>query len=91
MCRVEWFPIFFFSMPALQRNTTSVLPLQQRLHKLRFLQKMGCQKPCWDQARLSSLVNKPVGTWLLLIICHALIDAPENLPNSEHFPHWGHF
>ena len=50
-----------------------------------------CQKPCWDQAILSSLVNKPVGTWLLLIICHALIDAPENLPNLEHFPLWGHF
>ena len=30
------------------------------LHKLRFLQKLGCQKPCWDQARLSSLVNKQV-------------------------------
>ena len=35
-----------------------LLPSQQRLHKLRFLQKLGCQKPCWDQARLSSLVNK---------------------------------
>ena len=35
-------------------------PSQQRLHKLRFLQKLGCQKPCWDQARLSSLVNKQV-------------------------------
>ena len=22
---------------------------------------MGCQKPCWDQATLSSLVNKQVG------------------------------
>ena len=26
-----------------------------------FLQKLGCQKPCWDQARLSSLINKQVG------------------------------
>ena len=25
-----------------------------------FLQELGCQKPCWDQARLSSLVNKQV-------------------------------
>ena len=24
------------------------------------MQKLGCQKPCWDQARLSSLVNKQV-------------------------------
>ena len=26
-----------------------------------FLQKPSCQKPYWDQARLSSLVNKQVG------------------------------
>ena len=38
-------------------------PTQQRLHKLCLLQKLGCQKPCWDQARLSSLVNKQVVTW----------------------------
>jgi hypothetical protein len=31
-----------------QRNPTLVLPSQQRLHKLSFLQKLGCQKPCWD-------------------------------------------
>ena len=31
---------------------------QQRLHKLKFLQKLSHQKPCWDHARLSSLVNK---------------------------------
>ena len=24
------------------------------------MQELGCQKPCWDQARLSSLVNKQV-------------------------------
>ena len=47
-------------MQAMQRNPTVVLPSQQRLHELCFLQKMGCQKPCWDQARLSSLVNKQV-------------------------------
>jgi hypothetical protein len=28
-----------------------------------------------------------VGT-SLMIFCHVFIDAPENLPNSEHFPHW---
>ena len=25
---------------------------------LQFLQKLNCQKPCWDRARISSLVNK---------------------------------
>ena len=44
----------------MQINATSVFPSQQSLHKLRFLQKLGCQKPCWDQARLSSVVNKQV-------------------------------
>ena len=39
-----------------------LLPSQQRLHKLRFLQKLGCQKPCWDQATLSSIVNKQVAS-----------------------------
>ena len=44
--------MFFTPMKAIQRNATSVLPSQQWLHKLRFLQKMGCQKLCPDQARL---------------------------------------
>ena len=42
----------FLSIDAIQRNFTLVLTSKQRLHKLRFLQKLGCQKPCWDQARL---------------------------------------
>ena len=29
---------------------------------LHFLQKLGCEKFCWDQTRLSSLVNKQVET-----------------------------
>ena len=37
-----------------------VPPSQQRLHKSQFLKKLGCQKPCLDLARLSSLVNKQV-------------------------------
>ena len=49
-------------------NSTKVHTSQQMLHKLSFLQKLGCQKPCWYQARLSSLVNKQVrwraGTFL---------------------------
>ena len=67
MCReawndVEWTCLHFcfFPMKAMQRNATSVFSSQQRFHKLRFLQKLGCQKPYWDQARLSSLVNKQV-------------------------------
>ena len=55
---VSTFP--FFYMQAMQRNLTLVLPSQQRLHKLHFLQKLGSQKPSWDQARLFSLVNKQV-------------------------------
>ena len=47
---------------AMQRNSTLVLQSYKRLHKLCFLQKQGCQKPCWDQARLSSLVNNQVVT-----------------------------
>ena len=52
-------PLFFFSIAAMQRNFTLVVQSKQSLLKLRFLQKLGCQKPCWDQ-NLSSLVNKQV-------------------------------
>ena len=52
--------LFFFYIEAMKRNSILVLPSKQRLHKLCFLQKLGCQKPCWDQTRLSSLVNKQV-------------------------------
>ena len=45
--------LFLFSIEAMERNFTLDFPSKQRLHKLRFLQKVGCQKPCWDQARLS--------------------------------------
>ena len=48
-------------MQGMQRNPTLVLPSQQMFHKLGFVQKLGCQKPCWDQARLSSLLNKQSG------------------------------
>ena len=60
-------PLFFSTLNAMKRNDTSVLPSQQRLHKLRFLQKQGCQKPCWDQVRLSRLVNKQVGQEVELV------------------------
>ena len=41
-------------------NLGFVVPSEPRLHKLHFLQKLCCQKPCWDHARLSNLVNKQV-------------------------------
>ena len=47
------FPILpFSSMNAVKTSTIQFPPKKQRLHKLRFLQKLGCQKPCWDQATL---------------------------------------
>ena len=49
-----------FSVQAMQRSPTLVPLSQQRRHKLQFLQELGCQKPCWDHARLSSLENKQV-------------------------------
>ena len=43
------------------RKPPPVITSQQRLHIIRFLQKLGCQKPCRDQARLSSHVNRQAG------------------------------
>ena len=49
-----------------QLRHTSPTPLHWFLHhnncsiNPQFLQNVGCQTPCWDQARLSSLVNKQV-------------------------------
>ena len=42
----------FLSIEAMKRNYIIYLPSKQSFHRLRFLQKLGCQKPCWDQARL---------------------------------------
>ena len=39
---------------------------------LQFLQKVGCQKPCWDQARLSSLVNKQVANMSAMVLNWAM-------------------
>ena len=50
--KVDLFPLLFVSIAAMQRNFTLGLPSKQSLHKLCFLQKLGCLKPCWDQARL---------------------------------------
>ena len=65
---------------ALQKQVNLVPPSQQRFHKQRFLQNLNCQKSCWDQARLFSLVNKSVcwqGTQSMLtptlILIHTLL------------------
>ena len=57
---------FPFIQTSKQRSPTLVIPSQQRFHKVQFLQKLSCQKPCWDRARLSSLVNKQVAWQELL-------------------------
>ena len=45
------------------REAPSKFPYPKKgLINPRFLQKLDCHKPCWDQARLSSLVNKQVDT-----------------------------
>ena len=51
------------SKQAMQNTPTLDPPSQQRVHKLQFQQELSCQKPWWDQARLSSLVNKQVAWW----------------------------
>ena len=52
---------FTFLQESNEEKHTLVSQSKQRHHKLHFLQKLGGQKPCWEQARLSSLVNKQVG------------------------------
>ena len=47
-----------FLQESIEKKHYPIPKSKQRLPKLRFLQKLGCQKPYWDQARLSSLVNK---------------------------------
>ena len=55
------------SRKAMKKNSNLFPPSKQRLHKSQFLQTLGCQKPYWDQARLSSLVNKPVAMYRPLV------------------------
>ena len=55
----------FLHIPFLPRKamkiTATLFPQsQQRLNKSQFVQKLSCQKPYRDQARLSSLVNTQV-------------------------------
>ena len=77
----------FFSMKVLKSNSTSVHLSQQRLQKWCFLQKLGIQKPCLDQARLSSLVNKQVGAVTLstpISIFHIYFNLFDHLNWASH-------
>ena len=67
--KVETCPFFIFpsfsthslsTWKSMKRSTTLLPPSKRRLNKSQFLPKLSSQKPHWDQARLSSLVNKQV-------------------------------
>ena len=83
-------PRFLFSIEAMQRNFVLDLQSKQRLHKLRFLKKVGCQKPCWDQARLSLAcqINKLGGSQEILLaafgINYCLEDDDDNDGGSDY-------
>ena len=54
------------SRKAMQKSTTTFTTSKQKLPKSQFLRIFSCQKPYWDQARLSSLVNKQVAVRVLV-------------------------
>ena len=56
--RMDWLRPVGYSIQAMQRSPTLMSPPQKGFLNPWFLQNMGCQKPCWDQATVSSLVNK---------------------------------
>ena len=61
----KWWHVQFISFQAsLQESNEAknhaISPIKKRLHESQFLRKLSCQKTYWDQARLSSLLNKQV-------------------------------
>ena len=55
-------------------------PSKQSLHNSQLLQKLSCQKPCWDEARLFSLVNEQVGSDVAVVSSsHTVIRGLVNL------------
>ena len=52
ICHPSSFSILSLSSRKADKEAPPISHKKQRLHKLRFLQKLGCQKPSWDQARL---------------------------------------
>ena len=74
-CREAWrdegWTYFNFPVPPLKqcREAPHQFPYHNKgFINPRFVQKLGCQTPCWDQARLSSLVNKQVAPLVALLI-----------------------
>ena len=53
ICHPSSFPILpLSSRKAVKRSTSPFPPKNKGFINYFFLQKLGCQKPCWDQARL---------------------------------------
>ena len=73
----------FSTLSVSSRKASKALasPSQQRLHKLQLLQDVRCQKPCMDQVRLSSLINKLIVDVVFLLNFHRifLLIWPENI------------
>ena len=67
--QIKHLSTFLFLHASNKEKPNLLLPSQQRLYKLPFLKKLGCQTPCWDQARLSSLVNKQADCTLHTLHC----------------------
>ena len=58
---MAFYKLSLSSRQARQHSPTLVPHHNKGFINLQFLQELSCQKPCWDQARLSSLVNKQGG------------------------------
>ena len=65
-------------------------PSKQRLHKSQLLQKLSCQKPYWDQARLSSLVKKTQVDWILITALFTLYASHCTLQSAKCALHTTH-
>ena len=67
MCREAWkdekwtcLHFSFFPCKQCRETPTYFSNQKKKASQIKILQKLGCQKPCWDHARLSSLENKQV-------------------------------
>ena len=64
ICNPSRFPILpLFSRKTLKRGINQSPLKKEKLHKLRFLQNLGCQEPCLDS---SSMENKQVAQQTVL-------------------------
>ena len=62
------FKLSISSIQARQNNPTKLPHHNKHFVNLQFLQELSCQKPCWDQAKLSNLVNIQVETYLASLV-----------------------